>query len=525
MPASPGHIFLETQPGSKRLNGFFFQPKLTINESNDIYELQANAMSKRVLGMTEKNIVQAKFFKPLSTIQRQCADCKKEEKKLQRKETNNEAKTADEGFENYINNLDNNGQPMASEVRNFYEPRFGFNFSNVRIHADQVAAKSAQSINALAYTSGNHIVFNNGQYSSVTDSGKKLLAHELTHVVQQNKSGEAPLIQQQSAPKRRQSPHDKATVAMAKARLAKLEPLLQQAEDRQFTIEADRLRVRADRKRLDENAADLAMPSKLAQEESNLARLNRKPLTITQNSNEISFGVKFQVLFEDASMIKRFDDLKKNVLAGIDLVWKQTLTGDAFGGRKFNIVPSFTLIKSRSVRDHNFWLINVRMTDKAKVAYPGCTLEEPDPGFATSVTDPLCDGGVMSIPPLHIGMPGVLGHELLHLFGLIDRYFTTTSVVKGKKPVLETEQVRETPGRKDPLGAQDATILREDLGYLFDKLGVYSKESEQSDAIITYARPLVTKLKRIVELGYDPDSLLPIRQDFNDKIIKDAEDL
>ena len=130
----------------------------------------------------------------------------------------------------------------------------------------------------------------------------------------------------------------------------------------------------------------------------------------------------------------------------------------------------------------------------------------------------------MSIPPLHIGKPGVLGHELLHLFGLVDRYFTTTSVVKGKT-VLETEQVRETPGRKDPLGAEDATILREDLGYLFDRLGVYKKEGEQSDAIIGYARPLVIKLRRIVELGYDPDSLLPNRKDFNDKIIKSAEDL
>ena len=73
-------------------------------------------------------------------------------------------------------------------MRNFYEPRFGYDFNNVKVHTDTVAAKSAQSINALAFTSGNNIVFNNGQYSPDTDSGKRLLGHELTHVVQQRGS-------------------------------------------------------------------------------------------------------------------------------------------------------------------------------------------------------------------------------------------------------------------------------------------------------------------------------------------------
>ena len=62
----------------------------------------------------------------------------------------------------------------------------GYDFSNVRLHTDSVAANSAQSINARAYTTGNNIVFNEGQFNSDTDNGKKLLGHELTHVVQQN---------------------------------------------------------------------------------------------------------------------------------------------------------------------------------------------------------------------------------------------------------------------------------------------------------------------------------------------------
>ena len=78
------------------------------------------------------------------------------------------------------------------------ENRFGYDFSRVKIHTDTVATKSAQSINALAYTSGNNIVFDEGQYSPNTANGKKLLAHELTHVVQQAKGLQNKTIQRQS---------------------------------------------------------------------------------------------------------------------------------------------------------------------------------------------------------------------------------------------------------------------------------------------------------------------------------------
>lgn len=78
------------------------------------------------------------------------------------------------------------GQPLPSHTRNFFEPRFGHDFSSVRIHTDNKAAESAKSINAYAYTFGNNIVFGDNQYVPETETGKKLLAHELTHVVQQN---------------------------------------------------------------------------------------------------------------------------------------------------------------------------------------------------------------------------------------------------------------------------------------------------------------------------------------------------
>jgi len=165
----------------------FVQPKLTINQPSDIYEQEADAVADKAMQMTNTEPVQTKFFKPVvSLISRKCAHCEAEGHKMQRKEKNNEETGAGTELENYISTLDQGGSPLSNEVRNFYEPRLGCDFSNVKLHTNTIAAKSAQSINALAYTTGNNIVFNNGQYSPTTESGKRLLGHELTHVIQQS---------------------------------------------------------------------------------------------------------------------------------------------------------------------------------------------------------------------------------------------------------------------------------------------------------------------------------------------------
>ncbi len=81
--------------------------------------------------------------------------------------------------------IGSSGEVLAPDVRSFMEDRVGHDFTGVRVHTDARAAASAHDINALAYTVGNRIVFGAGQYAPGTDSGKRLLAHELTHVVQQ----------------------------------------------------------------------------------------------------------------------------------------------------------------------------------------------------------------------------------------------------------------------------------------------------------------------------------------------------
>lgn len=82
--------------------------------------------------------------------------------------------------------LRSSGQPLDAATRAFMEPRFGYNFGQVRVHNDSRAAASAQATNASAYTVGRDVVFGAGHYAPNTVTGKQLLAHELTHVVQQN---------------------------------------------------------------------------------------------------------------------------------------------------------------------------------------------------------------------------------------------------------------------------------------------------------------------------------------------------
>ena len=77
------------------------------------------------------------------------------------------------------------GQPLDPSTRSFFEPRFGHDFSQVRVHSGGTAEQSARDVNARAYTVGHNIVFGAGQFSLGTNQGRHLLAHELTHVVQQ----------------------------------------------------------------------------------------------------------------------------------------------------------------------------------------------------------------------------------------------------------------------------------------------------------------------------------------------------
>lgn len=96
------------------------------------------------------------------------------------------AMTTTDSVQHSIENSNKSGgAPLSAETRDDMESRFGHSFSNVRVHADGAAGDIARQVNARAFTYGHHVYFAPGEYQSRTNNGKHLLAHELTHVVQQ----------------------------------------------------------------------------------------------------------------------------------------------------------------------------------------------------------------------------------------------------------------------------------------------------------------------------------------------------
>jgi hypothetical protein len=607
------------------------------------------------------------------------------------------------------------GQPLDPAARAALELRFGHNFSGVRVHTDAQAAVSAQAVNALAYTVGSHVAFGSGQYTPGTPAGDRLIAHELTHVVQQQgatqlsapipledskqfeaaaeqaehgvpalqSQGQAPialqrkggtfagffanigraiaglfgaepeydqqtlqqylqvidagdiegdfdsdnkaravvraaqrgsagfdltvkrkilLIRELSAPFYARDDeaaviailedsdhtemtqifgsggvnpaalkslrfkqfcalrfeggmeavlqgrlvekrgglqrYDPAAVALARHKL----PLLYRFVDEWQAREARRLRMglerteqRERRRKMDEEGEPLGQ-YKSQLEAQRIADLNRRPLTISVDADTVRIQVRFHVMFEDQTMTGRLAELRQSLRDATRLIWNQQLS-DALDRRRFVVETTLTNIAPNATRNQDFWLIVVRQANTGPVNYPGCQLDQPPPGAPTSVTDSACDGGVMSIPPRHIDMPDILGHEMMHLFGLLDRYLMITSPGAGPRgqTVVETTPTRETGGRRDPLGGETGTILREDLSFLFDRLGIYTMAENEGLATlqrledqgmgIDRVRVEIERLETIVRLGYDPNSLIRVRENFNDRMLRSAEDL
>lgn len=124
-----------------------------------------------------------------------CDDCTRKNLTAQRRVTDGARAT---GAPSIVNDVaGSSGQPLDAATRAFMEPRFGHDFSNVRVHADGRAAAAARAVNAQAYTIGRDIVFGGGRYQPSTSEGKLLLAHELTHVVQQQ-GGAAQAVHRQA---------------------------------------------------------------------------------------------------------------------------------------------------------------------------------------------------------------------------------------------------------------------------------------------------------------------------------------
>ncbi len=153
------------------------QTKLKISQPGDKYEQEADRVAEQVMRMPEPTVSESGATAPTR------------EGTLQAKAASGEHSTDSLAVFPSIIALQGSGQPLSQSERDFFEPRFGADFSRVRIHADSRAAEMAQSMNARAFTIGRDIVFGSGRYRPETREGQWLLAHELTHVEQQNRIG------------------------------------------------------------------------------------------------------------------------------------------------------------------------------------------------------------------------------------------------------------------------------------------------------------------------------------------------
>ena len=159
----------------------FLQTKLTIGAPDDVYEQEADRVAERVTRAPETGIALAPAPPQIS---RNFAACEPKAQDAQRKSTSGRDRSG-EAPALVHEVLGSPGRALDTSSRAYFEPRFGRDFGHVLIHDDARAAASARPVNALAYTLGQHIVFGAGIYGPRSDAGRRLLAHELTHVVQQ----------------------------------------------------------------------------------------------------------------------------------------------------------------------------------------------------------------------------------------------------------------------------------------------------------------------------------------------------
>lgn len=170
------------------------QPKLAIGAPNDRYEQEADRVAEQVTRISDHTATASLQIGSDNLIQRTAA----------------QNATVTPGVNAGIDAMRGGGRPLSANTRALMESRFGYSFANVRVHTGDNAAKVANNINARAFTIGKDIAFGEGQYQPNTPDGNKLLAHELTHVVQQTSpvggqgaisaSSAAPSIQRELKP-------------------------------------------------------------------------------------------------------------------------------------------------------------------------------------------------------------------------------------------------------------------------------------------------------------------------------------
>jgi hypothetical protein len=177
----------ETSTSGSFFNTHGVMAKLTIGRPNDKFEKEADAMADKVaLGQDGNNAFQSNpSYSNRPSLLTKCAECEEEEK-LQEKHDSSDSPIAPSHVEGKLNSSRGTGSPLPLNTRMQMENSIGADFSGVRLHTDGTAAQMNMDLHSQAFTHGSDIYFNSGKYDNNSTGGKHLLAHELTHVIQQN---------------------------------------------------------------------------------------------------------------------------------------------------------------------------------------------------------------------------------------------------------------------------------------------------------------------------------------------------
>jgi hypothetical protein len=166
------------------------QAKLAVGQINDPLEHEADRVADQVMRMSNPT---PSIATAPPQINRKCTACEEEETSTLQTKSTATAKPVGGAPPVVHEVLRSPGQPLDGSTRAYFEPRFAQDFGKVRVHTGAAAEQSARKLYAHAYTVGNHITFGTGRFNPGTYSGRRLIAHELAHVVQQ--SGGGPRIQ------------------------------------------------------------------------------------------------------------------------------------------------------------------------------------------------------------------------------------------------------------------------------------------------------------------------------------------
>jgi hypothetical protein len=202
-PGAHPVLQLQQQAGNQAmqqlLRSGMIQAKLAISQPGDPEEQEADATADRIMRSHAGVVVAATPCSCGTDGEAMCDECRQQSAGISRKATESGPARGSHRVLDIIKR--SSGHPLDAATRGFFEPHFGRDFSNVRIHTDATASASARSIQARAFAAGGDIFFGAGQYAPDSEAGKRLLAHELTHVAQKENGSEASIIHRDLDPR------------------------------------------------------------------------------------------------------------------------------------------------------------------------------------------------------------------------------------------------------------------------------------------------------------------------------------